>query len=98
MSLKSTFFAFKKSCTSCPNWEGGMCGGTFDKIQKNNSFFRETVPKASLTHMKRFIPSAPQHVFYFDRLDRSLISTLCNVYCFIFDNCLATITNQSVGS
>ena len=28
MSLKSTFLAFKKSCTSCPNWgEGGGGGG-----------------------------------------------------------------------
>ena len=35
MPLKSTFLAFKNSCTSCPN--GG--GGNLNKIQKNSSFF-----------------------------------------------------------
>ena len=44
MSLKSTFLAFKKSCTSCPNWGRGR-GGNLDKIQKKSNFFRETVPK-----------------------------------------------------
>ena len=40
--LKSTFLAFKKSGTSCPNLGGG---GNLDKIQKNSYFFREAFPK-----------------------------------------------------
>ena len=42
ISVKSTFLAFKKSCTSCPNWGEG--GGNSDKIQKNSSFFRDAFP------------------------------------------------------
>ena len=38
MSLKSTFLAFKKSCTSCPKLGGGG-GGNLGKIQKNKNFF-----------------------------------------------------------
>ena len=38
MLLKSTFLAFKKSCTNCPGWGGG----NLDKIQKSTSFFLGT--------------------------------------------------------
>ena len=43
ISLKSTFLALKKSCTSCPN--GGV-GGNLDKIQskRTETFFCETFP------------------------------------------------------
>ena len=41
MSLKSTFLAFKKSCKSCPNWEGG---GNLDKIQKNSNILSGCLP------------------------------------------------------
>ena len=37
MLLKLRFLAFKKSCTSGPNWGEG--GGNLDKIQKDGSFF-----------------------------------------------------------
>ena len=39
MSLKSTFLAFKRSGTSCPNWGERGGGGNLDKIQKNSYFF-----------------------------------------------------------
>ena len=41
MSLKSTFLPFKKSCKSCPNWEGG---GNLDKIQKNSNILLGCLP------------------------------------------------------
>ena len=36
---------WEKSCTSCPNFGEGGGGGKLHKIQKNSSFFRESVPK-----------------------------------------------------
>ena len=44
MSLRLTFLAFKKSCTSCPNWgERGEVIGTESK--RTATFFRETFPE-----------------------------------------------------
>ena len=50
MSLKSTFLAFKKSCTSCPNWGEGV-GIIWTKSKRTAAFFRETFPK--LTNFQR---------------------------------------------
>ena len=53
MSLKSTFLAFKKSCTSCPNWGRGR-GGNLDKIQKKSNFFFVKPNIIFKTSRKRF--------------------------------------------
>ena len=42
-TFKSWIWTSEKSCTSCSNWGVGG-GGNLDKIQKNSSFFRESVP------------------------------------------------------
>ena len=45
MSLKSTFLAFKKSCTSCPNWgEGEGREVIWTKSKRTATFFLETFP------------------------------------------------------
>ena len=43
MSLKLTFLAFKKCCTSCPN-KGGGRGKFLIKSKRTAVFFRETIP------------------------------------------------------
>ena len=47
MSLKSTFLAFKKSCTSCPNWEEGEGEVIWSKSKRTAVFPHEIVPNAT---------------------------------------------------
>ena len=45
MLSKSTFLAFKKSCTSCPNWGEGVGGEIiWTKFKRTAAFFREIFP------------------------------------------------------
>ena len=46
MSLKAMFLAFKKSCTSCPNWGEGGREVIWTKSKRAAAFLREPLPYA----------------------------------------------------
>ena len=87
MTLKSTFLAFKKSCTSCSNWGGG----NLDKIQKNSSCFRDVIPNCSpptpppyttkVLDFLRFVLEKIQYSFFLIVYSRGCYSTSCTLYC-----------------